>query len=209
MAAQHSVNQLMRRTRGHLPSLLGLVTVLAGCTHTDTFYLRDAALSDQTYLQDFEARERDFGREALGLYAHRLGPGSGLVLGYRWYSPGSIFTIDDERFEKITVRFSDANAVENRSFVLPSPSVSVIFTRGGSAWPAAACSGWLSSGSIHIKPSGTRLLVEVSGALTPATGECPSEVSHSFWSAPLSGFADLTPWLGAKGDHPYNESYRR
>jgi hypothetical protein len=185
-----------------------LLAVVSGCSRTDTFYLGNADLADPLYLQKLGTRQEHPDREPLGLYAHRLTSGSGLVLAYRWYSPGSIVAIDDEVFEKLTVWVPDGDLAMTREFEVPTADVSVVFARGGSAWPRAACSGWMKSGSVRLEPKGAEILVQVSGALIVASGKCPPEISFAFHTRALGGFDRLTPWLGAEGDHPYRESYR-
>jgi hypothetical protein len=187
----------------------GLLASLGGCTRVDTFHVRRAALDDPRYLQEFEARRQVLGRDALGLYAHRIAPGDGWVMAYRRFSPGGVFTIDDESFEKLTLCLAEPRMHGERTVELPSSEALVVYSRGGSAWPVAACSGWLSTGQVRIQPKGQRILVEVSGALAETTGSCPPSIALSFEANDLKDVSLLTPWLGAKGDSPYSESYRR
>lgn len=186
-----------------------LLASLTGCTRVDTFHVRRAALDDPYYLQEFEARRELFGRDALGLYAHRISQGDGLVMAYRRFSPGGVFTSDDESFEKLTVWLAEPRMDGERTLPLPSPEALVVYSSGGSAWPVAACSGWLSAGEVRIRPGARRFLVDVSGALTASTGRCPSTITLKFQSNELEDASLLTPWLGAQGDSPYSESYRR
>ena len=186
----------------------GLLASLAGCTRIDTFHVSRAALEDPRYLQEFEARRQLLGRDALGLYAHRIGPGSGWIMAYRRYSPGGVFMIDDESFEKLTLWLAEPEMEGERTVELPSLEALVVYSRGGSAWPASACSGWLSNGEVRIRPNGRHFLVEASGVLASATGGCPSEIALSFRTDDLEDMSRLTPWLGAQGDSPYSESYR-
>ncbi|MBK8285376.1 MAG: hypothetical protein IPK97_11130 [Ahniella sp.] len=165
-------------------------------------------MADPSYLQEFAVRQDTLGDGALGLYAHRITAGSGLVLAYRWYTPGSVFTIDDEGFEKLTVWLPDQQAIEASVLDISSPSVLVVYTRGGAAWPKSACSGWLTSGTVRLEEKGSAILVDVSGELRAASGTCPPEVKKVFSTAALGDIERLTPWLGAKGRHPYDESYR-
>lgn len=181
---------------------------LAGCARVDTFHLARAALEDPSYLQEFEARRQLLGRDALGLYAHRIGPGAGWVMAYRRYSPGGVFTIDDESFEKVTLWLAEPQIDGVRTVELPSSEALVVYSRGGSAWPVAACSGFLSNGVARIRPNGRHFLVEVSGVLASATGRCPQEIALTFRTDNLEDMGRLTPWLGARGDSPYSESYR-
>lgn len=149
------------------------------------------------------------GRDALDLYAHRIARGDGWVIAYRRFSPGGVFTIDDESFEKLTLWLADSSSEGERTVELPSLQALVIYSRGGSAWPVTACSGWLSTGEVRVQPGGRRFLVEVSGSLAGATGHCPPTVALKFQSNELEDVSLLTPWLGAQGDSHYSESYRR
>ena len=193
-----------------VPALLfsTLLAALCGCTSIDTFHLGSAQLADQRYLQEFPSRQKQFAGEALGLYAHRVVPGSGLILAYRWYSPGGMFISDDEHFEKVTIWVPAERISGAREYEVSRSPISVVFSRGGSAWPRAACSGWLKSGTVRLEPRGSEMFVEVSGILDVASGQCPSEIAIDFRTRALSDFSMLTPWLGTQGAHPYEESYR-
>ena len=162
----------------------------------------DAQLADPNVLHT----KPDAG-DSLGVYAHRLAAGQGLVLALRKYSPGSVLSYDDEIFEKLTVWISMDEIHSERTFELPTPDVVVIFSRGASASPQWACSGVLESGRVRLEPQGTVVSVEVSGSLSVSSGECPRDIRIAFQARDIGTITAVTPWLGAEGNHPYRETY--
>jgi len=110
----------------------------------DAFSIINADFTNYEYLKNSDLL-RTSGTDKVALanrynvYSHRLVEGSGIIIGYREYSNGSFFRIDDEYFSKLTIwipelpkefpetyNFSDVN------------SIKAIYTKGGSAWPGSA-----------------------------------------------------------------------
>lgn len=200
-------------------ALLGLGGLLAysSIDKEDQFFVRDAAPVDPNYLAAIESwmrQESDF-HEPTGIYAHRLKHAPGMVFGYRFYSNGSLSKIDDETYKKLTVWLGDgASPLPAETKLGDTTRVLVIYSHGGSAWPEGDCSGFVTTGSLRIAPSGKHVSVSVAGEFKPRGNRhkasyCKTEhVEFSFEASEIT-VAQLTPWLGREGTHPYDETYRR
>ncbi|MBL4671800.1 MAG: hypothetical protein JKX81_06035 [Arenicella sp.] len=183
----------------------------------DTFYLGEAQFSDYRYLTllDKLLETEDFYslKDEANVYIHRLSKGKGVIFAYRTYTNGSM-AMDDEGFKKFTIWLSklpenfptDLNLSNNEN-------IKAAYTTGGSAWPRTACSGYFKSGSLILNKSGSLFEVSFNGVFSPAGSRsfgdyCKKEELEIEFTASELEFADLTPWLGLKGDHPYAETYR-
>jgi hypothetical protein len=122
---------------------IGALVVYASIDKTDTFYLRDAELSNHSYLYQVEDRLKKeqnhckLLKDSPSVYIHRIKRGKGLILAYRWYSNGKLWIIDDEGFEKLTIWLA-MNEIPNESILRFEDSDTLIgvYTKGGSAWPS-------------------------------------------------------------------------
>lgn len=181
----------------------------------DSFYLSNAILSDFDYLNKIENTQStnsdEKHRERSPAYIHRITQGKGTIIAYRWYSNGDVMGIDDEVFKKLTIWVSELPSQYPAVLDLrKNKEVKVVFTSGGSAWPRSACSGYLSSGSVTLEKPHAVIDVSVAATMTPAgsnTSCKKSNISIAFSATEIS-HDDLTPWLGLKGEHPYDETYR-
>lgn len=136
------------------------------------------------------------------------------MIGYRWYSPGRINILDDERFEKITIEL-DRDALSSSSPValeLPTQA-HLAYTRGGAAWPRSACYGIAKNGSVTLgELSKKRVTVSIRATIEPIRetgGRCDDVEFDREFEAKRLAFPDLTPWLGLAGEHPCSETYRQ
>jgi hypothetical protein len=206
----------------HIVLFLLLSLNLAACATTsllrdkhDGFFIRNAALADEHYLAGLEslpAGDRASDWSAMGVFAHRVAAGQGAVLAYRAYSPGGLMVMDDESFEKVTVWFKHGMPAVGTTRI-DGDTVVVVRTRGGSAWPRSACSGVLTEGTIDLAKRRNGFRATIQGALAQRGNRNPAECMRdrldvSFEVSEI-GLAELTPWLGNKGGHPYDESYGR
>jgi len=198
-----------------IASFLSSCTVMGqGKARNDGFFVHNAVLADPDYLSELGVRPENaaaLDRSEMGLFAHRLSSGQGTVVAHRFYSPGGALTVDDEVFEKLTIWFK--NSGPDPGAIAIDDSVVVVHTKGGSAWPHAACSGTIERGQINITQKGSALQVVVTGNIVHSGDRHPARctqdninVSFTASERPLSS---LTPWLGTAGDHPYEESYPR
>jgi hypothetical protein len=185
----------------------------------DTFYILNASLRNPEYLYELENRlaKEDAYRvldETPSVYAHRLKRGGGTILAYRWFSRGGSYVMDDERFEKITIWLPELPSERVSTFdISDRTSVIVVYTKGASAWPDIACSGYLNAGQLIVRRKGKRLVVTVEGTLQPLAvlafaNPCNSRTIENEFHATEIDHHELTTWLGKPGSHPYYETYR-
>jgi hypothetical protein len=198
--------------------VFGVLALLAfaGCTRReDTFYIQDAALSDSRFLdrlQQVSPRERHRPDTPRSVAAHRIGTGAGTIYAYRSYDGGSPNIIDDEHFLKLTV-WSESPAAGAFPLEAQGEHLIVVYTRGGSAWPDSACSGYVTGGSLAVVRDGDEVRVHVRGTLQARASEMRTNcqgrpIDIEFVTRPLP-LDRLTPWLGAASDHVYRETYPR
>ncbi|XHS79597.1 hypothetical protein ACFJGW_06375 [Burkholderiaceae bacterium UC74_6] len=186
-----------------------------GRDQTRDFYVAHADLVDDHYLEklDKDPDRNRADREDFGFYAHRLQAGHGLVLAHRQFSPGNVLVIDDEIYEKLTVRIPvDRLPTQRQIFDAPA-QVLVIFSSGGSAWPRHDCSGQV-VGSVELTPSRAGFEVQIQGQFTPlgnsdvAIGDCITRALRFHFHASPMGLKELTPWLGSPGgESPMDATY--
>ena len=200
-------------------TFIGMGSLLAyrSIDKEDGFFVRNAALLDPNYLISRETRPRQPSElyESAGVSAHRLKLSPGVVLGYRFYSGGDPLSVDDETYVKITVWLPHELPQTTTEVALGDASRAlVIYSRGGSAWPERGCSGFVNSGRLRIAAVGKRYSVSVVGRLEHRAvhleaPHCTTEPVEVVFEAAEIPFAQLTPWLGREGSHPYDETYRR
>ena len=205
-----------------LGALLALAVVCIGGLYAyaaidreDKFFVVDAQPLDPDYLlKPFTAGSRD-AREHLGHGVHRLQRGRGIVLAERFYSNGSVNSIDDEYFRKLTVWIPGGPPQAEALFDLSDrANVLVFLSQGGSAWPRDACSGHVSTGTMRVARKGARYQVSLHGQFSPhgnagSVRDCKASPVDIEFAATELQFSKLTPWLGsADGKHPYAETYR-
>ena len=180
----------------------------------DTFYLADAEPLDPEYLYRLDHDlEESFDRKQFGFGVHRLKPGRGTIFAYRLYSDGVAAVIDDEHYRKLTVWIPSGAPPSRTEFQLHDRTkVVVTYSEGGSAWPRADCSAYVSRGTLIVVPDGKVYRVAISGESEPhgnTNTRCASQPIQIEFEAESISFGRLTPWLGLAGDHPYySETYR-
>jgi hypothetical protein len=186
---------------------------------TDSFYLENASLDNPRYLYELQDRITKEGpftvlHETPSVYAHRLKRGDGVIFAYRWFSEGSPVVIDDETFQKITIWLPRIPSERISEFdISDRMSVIVVFTRGGSAWPIRACSGYVNTGQLIIRKKRNRFIVRLNGTLSPLVvrrrgKRCATNTVAKEFKATALEYDDLTTWLGKPGTYPYAETYR-
>jgi len=152
-------------------------------------------------------------RDYVPAYAHRLKRGSGTIFAYRLYSDGDVLTIDDEVFRKVTVWIAGALPRSTVDLRLGDASKCLlVFTHAGSVWYQAGCSGYGTSGTVRVEPSGRHFKITIHGEVTPAGNahdRCGIEKVDLTLNAREIAFDDLTPWLGIAGRYVFDETYRR
>lgn len=183
----------------------------------DTFYVLHAELMSPDYQASgpvnagtmIDPTEKKF----FAVNTHRVKPGEGTVIGWRWYSNGDISSSADEKYKKLTI-WMPTDLPSEATVDLTDPyQATAVYTSGGSAWPQTACWGHVSPGTLHIEHTGKGVQVQIKGTLdlsgSQDGGACESEpVDLTFIAQPLQ-VRDLSPWLGAPSGRPYDETYRK
>ncbi len=195
--------------------VLVLLLLLVGCavSRSDTFLVKQAELVTHSVVTVDPSLRFEPARSYPALVIHNVLPGQHTVLGYRWYSPGSLNAIDDEGFEKISIEISP------EMLPLPGPTAvelpsqgHLAYTRGGAAWPRSACYGIATAGSVTLSHvAENRATVSIQATVEPireSGDHCdPVELDRDFEAETIE-YRALTPWLGIAGDHPYAETHR-
>ena len=213
-----TVGRLGRGVVHFFVAFVGLPVLLVGQT-TDAFYVEGATLVEPALYYSRAAGPPDAMRspeweewKRLSVRGHRIMDGAGTVLAYRWYSPDSRSIIDDEDFEKLSIFVPGNLTGQAGTISLADSAVAVAaYTRGGSAWPTAACYGYPEAGTLRYRqwPFG-RVRVEVTATIIATSG-------RSYCAGPFRKvlilrrreLASLSPWLGGcVADHVYAETYR-
>ena len=192
---------------------LGFVIATVGCApaKADSFFIRSVSLADSVPISStppaqLSREERDF----LPVRGHRLTSGHGVALAYRRYSAGSLVAIDDETFEKVTVWLPDSLLIQEKVLDLRTRrDVVVRYSRGGSAWPGAACYGTAAEGQITLRQvESNRVGAQVTFTMDLAG---PSYCGRASFRRHLvfvrRALEQLTPWDGRSGSHIYEETY--
>ena len=152
------------------------------------------------------------GTEYIPVRGHRIAPGTARIIAYRWWSPGNPLIIDDEHFEKISIRLPRSTGPASGAFAIGDPGVVVTYTDGGSAWPRSACFGEATRGSVRYRSLGGHLLkvtLEAEGELhgMSSRAQCGSFNISRTLNAKSRNVNTLTPWDGRPGTHIYDETY--
>ncbi len=201
---------------GAIALLAGGLIAYAASDKEDTFVIQNAELADAGHLQRLESQDANtkvHRQDDFPVYAHRLKRGTGTVVGFRAYSPGSIGIIDDESYRKITVWIAGPTPTSPVEIRLGQDSqAQLVFSDGGSAWPRSGCAGYGASGVVRLEPRNGKFTVTIGADINRAGSafpeRCGSERVDLTFTAKEILFEALTPWLGSRGDHPYEETYR-
>lgn len=200
-------------------AFVGSLMLLTSQT-TDAFYVEGATLVEPAlYYYSRPAGPPDDVRspewqewKRFSVRGHRIMDGAGTVLAYRWYSPDSRSIIDDEDFEKLSIFLPGNLTGQAGTISLADSAVAVAaYTRGGSAWPTAACYGYPEAGTLRYRrwPFG-RVRVEVTATIVATSGR--SNCARPFRKVLIlrrRELASLSAWLGGcAADHVYAETYR-
>jgi hypothetical protein len=194
---------------------VALVCLLTACaTRVDRIVVRDAQLPVM-----HDAGPGAEGARAaevqgdLALEAHRIVEGKGAVFSRRTYDRGSPLVIDDEEFEILSWVATKIDTDE--SLEVERDGVQVLYSWGASAFPDQACTGVASSGRLDLEQRSegavhVRLDLRITANARGASAvECPDVeiIDEGLYEA--RAVSDLTPWLGAPFEHPYDASYPR
>ncbi|MBI2519296.1 MAG: hypothetical protein HYV97_02715 [Bdellovibrio sp.] len=144
---------------------------------------------------------------------HRLKKGESVILIYRYFHEPDIMIFDDEIYRKLTISL-DNNLIKKGKIILPNPGVRAVYSDGGAAWPEAGCHGYASKGSVEILGIDEELTVRIDlGFSFDQFGEansayCDAKTFNSTETFKLIEFSELSPYMGAKAEYPYEATYR-
>ncbi len=176
---------------------------------------RDALRERGFFILDAEPQNPDLSHPELTadaphpLGAHRIKPGTGLVVGYRWYSEGDPGAIDDETYAKVTLWLPDGS--------LSSPEkVWIAICEGGSAWTELVILGPAKVQHLQMAAEAEgHLLADMDITWSPAILDLdrgkrkPLDVRDLKLRLVLEPLelSEVSPWLGSEGEYIYQESY--
>jgi hypothetical protein len=193
--------------------LLSLSVLFFGCLTTQYYYIKSAKLYGST---GNESRPFTEDREEpirLLLNGHHIKAGSYLILLIRKFDRGSLFSIDDETYEKLTIVLKNFNIDEPIDF--NSSSVQIYYSRGSSGFVRKGHGVYADSGKGTItirKIDINKVIAEIDFKTTakPA-GAFPFEsqqieIQDSFTFSEIE-VAGLTPWLGTPSPDIGKEVY--
>ncbi len=175
---------------------------LVSCSRLQTYYVNNAQIASNLEGEKGTFTENRPESTKLLLNGHYVKSGNNLVLLFRRYTTGSIFVIDDEGYEKLTIEIR--NYILGKPIRFDSSDIKFYYSSGSS--------GFVSKGHGVYSTSG-------SGSLTIRKVErdkITAEIDLTMWARPAGAFpfegkqvqirkwvsfeekniAELTPWLG-------------
>ena len=201
--------------------VLLILVLVGGCISasipkTDSFFVRDAKFSTVEFNNHSRERathasESPPTKPQYHVQNHWISEGRGTVFGWRYYSNGSLMTMDDEIYRKITIWVAEIPAGEI-AFGDKSKVVGY-YSQGGSAWPGAGCGGEIASGTIHlIDQAESKVRIKIAGSV-----DCINQMRKKSERVDLDDtfsferieHPEITPWFGKPGENIYRETYRR
>lgn len=192
--------------------------VYSSADKTDSFFITSAEFDNPKYFATLTREQID--REQLyPVFGHRIKAGKGVVIAYRWFSEGSLSTIDDEVYKKLTIWIDqlvfDSSTLINLG---NNSNVVVFYSQGGSAWPGSGFHGYAIRGTIQLtERTGSNLTASVSARLRLSSSQgdmyghrdlIPDSTFNFAFSCKKLDPSDMIPWLGCPGEHVYDETYR-
>lgn len=185
--------------------ILGLflfVSIATGCSAMQYYYIQDAKLA-----QSSDSEEIPFvgnRKESINLLlnGHYIKAGNSLVLLIRKFDKGSLFSVDDETYEKLTIEIKKYEVGVPMS--LNSSNIKTYYSSGSSGFVRKGHGVYadLGKGNITIKKiNKNKIVAELDfTARAEPTGVFPHEgrtvVIQDSFVFNEKRIADLTPWLG-------------
>ncbi len=179
--------------------------IFIGCSNMSLYYVKDAKINifSENDKKTIAGNRQESSK--LLLNGHYIKPGNNLVLLVRRFDKGSIFTVDDESYEKLTVEIK--NYTFDKPIKLSSPDVRFYYSNGSSGFVSKGHGVYSASGSGSIivkKNKMNKIAVELNLIiLAKPAGAFPFE-GRTVKIQELLIFkeiqiAGLTPWLGVPG----------
>ncbi len=199
-------------------ALAGMSLHLSCASRSEYFVVRGASL---TALEQHTALASQIvqGREVSGLgdlvlSGHEITGGPGTVLAWRSFTPGIPIATDQGAFTKISIYIPGFSEGPMAVELGETSGVVAFYSSGSSAFPGrSGCVGYARRGSIRLGMSAggertVELQLEVDRRSPSGWAEeCGGLEIKQRGRAVLRTQESLTPWQGARGQHPYDESY--
>lgn len=143
-----------------VPGIAGFV-LYQSVDKEDTFVLENATIKSPDYVNRLAGMDKKTHlqnrREFFHAASHRLAGGAGTIFAYRYYTNGRITAVDDELYRKVTIWLREAPDTHEFTVDLGDRQRAIlVYSHGGSAWPAYGCSGYATSGTVKINQHGER-----------------------------------------------------
>lgn len=172
-------------------------------TFNDAYIIADAQLERDDFSS---ANPLDEKRNDIPVAFHRIKGGKGTVIAFRRFDPGDTTATDDETFEKITISMEQ---LKPGTYIFGKDKMKAYYTRGGSAWPQGHCGYIIDNGTFTMseaKDGKTAVSITTEVKCNgPAQKETFKIVKMS--TAKKITVKEVTPWIGKKGEHIYDETY--
>ena len=198
------------------PIILALLILIPGCGVHRAIYVEHAALENPSLYKnmnkELQEKKAENGKTNFPVMGHRIVPGEGTVIAYRAWSPGSIFVIDDEHYEKVTIYMSGSLLGNAEINIEDNPNIIVLYVSGGSAWPKHGCYGTSTNGFLRYNPTlfgGMEAEISFRANLTNAFSGDPCEqiMFHKKFKIEKKLLTDLSPWEGRPSSRIIQETY--
>lgn len=187
----------------HLLAAITAISVMnaTGCSTTSrsSFYVEHASLVKVD--SSAKGREDFTDANALPIAMHRLQKGDGVVIGVREFSGGSMFTVDDESFRKMTIFIAESTLASGH-YSLTDGNAIAYLSQGGSAKPSGGCFGRAKDGRVVIKKvdnSSVHLALTASFEMSSPLGwpgTCAPKELDIALEVEKREFEQLTAWEG-------------
>lgn len=182
---------------------VAVLFLTVGCSGTQLYYVKKArivASSEENHEETYVKNRPESAK--LLLNGHYVKTGDCLVLLFRKFNKGHLFTVDDETYEKLTIEIK--NFTVGKSIGIDSHNVRFFYSSGSSSFLSKGHGVYSTSGAGNIvisKIEKNRITVELNLELwAKPAGPFPFEGrkvklmgSFSFKEKQL---VDLSPWLG-------------
>jgi len=186
-----------------------LCFVLSNCNKVDYYFIPDAKIKQNI--------QTDYGRNndtSMLLTGHYIESGTNTVLIIRKYDKGSIFSVDDEIFQKLTIQLDEfeigtpISASTSGLLINYSKGVSGQIRRGDGRYSTST------RGSLTVmKQVENKMEVKIDLQFEVIPTEAFSilgpinENINGYYVFKKIKIDDLTPWLGTPGETPGKEVY--
>ncbi|WP_413293638.1 hypothetical protein ACLSU7_00905 [Bdellovibrio sp. HCB185ZH] len=171
----------------------------------DAFIIANAQFDREDFAA---ANPLDEKRIDLPVAFHRIKSGKGTIIALRMFDPMDTTTADDETFEKVTIWMEQWKP---GTYTFGKDKMTAFYARGGSAWPKAECGYVLDNGTLSItegRDGKTEITISTEVKCNNPLQKGNFRISKTFAAKKITA-KEITPWIGKKGEHIYDETYIR